>query len=531
MDLKELVSDAWHLDNIIKISDLNRSETAIISKIKTKKECFILKITANNFFKETNIHSLKKSPFILYPIKTSAQRNFHRIDNNVYELYHYLNHPDLLSNPKYATQLAEFISNLNEMNKHQTKLIDILSIMFISQLKKRSRQNNIEADIHFVLDYLNNSFVKYKDYLEQGLVHGDLHPKNIYINKDDDLIIGDWEHTRTGEQLYDLAFLLGCITVGNTEYLKSDWIKQLLSVVSSKLSLSELTIDTFLDLIIVTRLHWLLLWMEEEDNEMIIQDISYIKYLIQNHEKIYLDLAPYLKRSSPNNTDKLIIADAIFSKTIQEYDKVFSKIPNIAASELLINNKTPEIVSTEMREYIISLSKHNNIKRILSILNIQYELLHLSEYSDINLSELAYSFVNASIEFLKHNECTAIKTLLKGLKDLNKIHPIPEYIICKTYLLRNLSVLYGNIGNKLEFLKVLKHVNEIYMTHKNIPAICEEYGRVLSNACVTELKTKNTKEALVIFNDLKKLHTTHPESNKIKSAYIVALKNFDKIKF
>ena len=92
----------------------------------------------------------------------------------------------------------------------------------------RSSLAGIGSSLHRLWNHLEQHLFPFLPYLEQRFAHGDFHPANLLWEGSQISAVIDWDLAGPREELYDLAFFLGCAGMDEPRALTGPWAQKLI---------------------------------------------------------------------------------------------------------------------------------------------------------------------------------------------------------------------------------------------------------------------------------------------------------------
>ena len=130
------------------------------------------------------------------------------------------------------------------------------------------------------------SFLATCDALPRTLAHGDLHPLNVIWAGRAVRAVIDWEFLGPRPELYDVANCLGCVGMESPPDLTGPLAAELLRTLRARGVLTDANLPTLPPLAAVLRLAWLSEWLRREDEEMLQQELDYLRVLVHQGEEL-----------------------------------------------------------------------------------------------------------------------------------------------------------------------------------------------------------------------------------------------------
>jgi hypothetical protein len=506
----------WKIDQE-SIKELENQSPFSKSKFYIINDKFFLKEEENNKAKQRELKFNEllsdNNIFILRTSKEVIIEN-----NHIYQLFDYLPQTSEITPQQLSTEL----SKLKKINTQSIKHLDKESIQFtLNNLKCNLKCHSEKFPIiKKTYDHLEKNLFPFLKYFNYNLSHGDLHPRNILSNKNQISII-DWELINIREELYDLAFYIGCL--GIEDPMKLTDIEELLNTFTNLAQPTKLSVTLLPELVLATRLKWLNKWILIKTDQNIIQmEVDLIEMILENIDKLrnlWLNNSNTDFKYSKNNW---VLQDSML---VEDINKAKERLSNIN-----IFNHEPNDLSqfaTDLRLLAIDHGSKDNIIEVIEILELIEEKQLNHQDNTPLLIERVIAMGNSCLDFSKFRLKNALdytKQTIKKIKDQNNI---PELNIGYSFVLRNTSIAYAEM-NQLN--TAIDNVEELIQLSENNDdiEIKGELGRALSNIITTLLENKQKQQTTKYFNLLEKLYNQNKTSRKINGAYQVAKANLAK---
>ncbi|PID29847.1 MAG: hypothetical protein CSB55_00890 [Candidatus Cloacimonadota bacterium] len=243
--------------------------------------------TKNKIYLATDYLHKKIKEIITY--ERNQKGEFALIENGAYwHLIKYIKgtdlpRPDYAYDSRYAKALIDFQNRFNAVPKEEIRKfckekfhLGKFCLNLLEKLKKN------DPDIYQKITF-SHAYAERTEEQEQkaefNFSHGDFHPLNIIWDNFQIKTLIDWEFCNWKIKGYDYGLLVGCLGMENPTALLGDLAK--------KLTAENYDIKKyFFDLILCIRLLWLSNWLHIGDKGMTDLEISYLKLLNLNREKI-----------------------------------------------------------------------------------------------------------------------------------------------------------------------------------------------------------------------------------------------------
>ena len=385
---------------------------------------------------------------------------------------------------------------------NQTDVAGVLAKISISNLKK----NKETLDFPDIKPYLN--------YFNYKFSHGDFHPANILWQDNKLKAVIDWELSGYREELYDLAFLIGCIGIKDPVELTK--IQDLIKTYCDNAHPTKLSFVLLPELVLATRLKWLEKWKTTKDEEMIQMENEFIKLIQDDKEKLRNLWLNFAGTDFKYSRNKWVMQD---TQMVEEINKAKERI-----NQPYINE---EQYATDLRLIQIDHGMNDDIISVLKTLN---KLLNLKTDNSHVLVEKVIAMGNACLDFSKFQMLDAIDFITVKAKEIITSHEFPDIQIGYAFVLRNASIALSETGN---YDKASIYIKDLITLYSNNPRkeIKGELSRALSNAITTLLNLNKPEPAKDYFSQLEELWLTDKQDKKINGAYQIAKVNLNKAGF
>jgi len=421
-------------------------------------------------------------------------------------------------------QLHEYIPCSGRLDYENIKQAEIIGKMLgrLANVKNgniidiREPVNKISCctpDAKAAAEYLDENLYPFMSYMELRFSHGDLHPANM-LWQNDELTVIDWEVAGIRPELYDAAFLLGCVGMDNPNNLKSPWAKELLqSVRASKPT--KLSFSLLPEMMLASRIGWLYIWQQRsQDADVFEQEKKYITIIMDNIEDIrqlWLSWAGEFKRAK----SRWFMQDAHLTGDIE------------AAKARIPAEKGPEQEATDTRLLAIDAGMKDDI---LSLISHIEKLKHMAKKYPENRHvqvEAGIAFGNMSLDMSKFSLFSGMDYLKEMYHEhQEKNQGIDEIKTGYAFLLRNISIMLAEAGSLERSFETVDEQIE-YAKDKDEPEIKGELARTLSNAITTCLENRMLDKVDGYWDMLKGLNDKF-KTEKVNVAYRVAETNLNK---
>jgi len=132
-----------------------------------------------------------------------------------------------------------------------------------------------------------NSFFQTEKNLPLTFAHGDFHPGNFLMRRENGVSVIDWEFTGWKCAGYDFALLAGCLGADNSLWLSNGCIPEMFHVLKNNDYWDSSVIRILPGITAAIRLGWLGEWVMLNDSNLAEGEIQYIDFLL-NYEYPYL---------------------------------------------------------------------------------------------------------------------------------------------------------------------------------------------------------------------------------------------------
>ena len=124
-------------------------------------------------------------------------------------------------------------------------------------------------------------FFRWERKAEGMFAHGDFHPGNILMEKEEIRVVIDWEFAGIKFPGYDMALLIGCLAMDHPSNLSGEAVKALQNHLYRNDYLPEEAWDFLPEMIAATRLGWLGEWLTFGEKLLIEQEMELLAILLQ----------------------------------------------------------------------------------------------------------------------------------------------------------------------------------------------------------------------------------------------------------
>ena len=439
-------------------------------------------------------------------------------NNHIYQLFEYLPQTSEIKPDQLSTEL----SKLKKINTETIKDLDKETIQFTL--------NNLKCNLECYKEkfpiieknyqHLEKNLFPFLKYFNYNLSHGDFHPRNILTNQSNISII-DWELINIREELYDLAFYIGCL--GIEDPMKLTDIKELLETYTSLAQPTKLAFTLLPELVLATRLKWLNKWLLIKEDQNIIQmEVDLIEMILENIDKLR---NLWLNNSNTNfkySKNKWVLQDSML---VEDINKAKERLDNI--NIFTYSPKDLSQFATDLRLLAIDHGSKDNIIEVIKVLELLEEKQRNHQDNIPLLIERVIAMGNSCLDFSKFRLKNALDYTKQTITKIKENNNVPELNIGYSFVLRNTSIAYAEmnqlntaIDNVEELIKLSESNNDI--------EIKGELARALSNIITTLLENKQKQQTTRYFDLLEYLYNQNKTSRKINGAYQVAKANLEK---
>jgi len=384
-------------------------------------------------------------------------------------------------------------------------------------------------------DHLKENLFPFLPYWEQRFSHGDLHPGNLLWGPGAELrAVIDWELAGTREELYDLAFLIGCVGMDNPLELLGEWTRELIISFLGRTQTTKLSFELLPELVLATRIHWMQVWLQNpQDAEIALMEAAYWRIIIDNSEKMRSEWKACQGGDFKYSENRWVVQDASLVEEICQAKKRQEGVDIFSHALWVEDIGEAEQLSTDLRLMSIDSGMNDDIRSVCALINLQGRLLEDHPESDYINIERSLTMGNSTLDFSKFRMMKAVHRMLKECEELMNSNPSREELRTGyAFALRNSSIAMAEVGEYDQALEAVEtHIQLSRRNHENLE-IKEELARTLSNALASIIGRDKDGMAGDPLNRyasiLEELYGQHPESRKIRGAYLVAEKNLAK---
>ncbi len=464
----------------------------------------------------------------LMPINSDSGNRVEVDDEFCAEVYPICKRPaDLCADILCADGIADLITVMNraDTGRFWSYLTPHERSGFVESMELLSRHAGTFVSASKVLErMLYTDVIAYEPFMEKRLAHGDLHPGNLFVTGAHDVLASDWEFARADVELYDLAFLLGCLGYNAPDILSSQWTRRLLSAVARQAHVTSLGRDRLFDILIASRVPWLVTWIMRNDSEMIERECEYSTFLFARRKWITTQWIEWMPLSRIDS-EKWVITDSVLDKEATLIKAAVDN-GNLRSTAELISTFGVEQTSSGLRQIIAAYGREGDIRKIIDVVLMQEELFERMSMSSGMLPELAYTYANASLDFARLGQLEAIREVDRRAFRLAGTFPnSDDAAFARAYILRNMSILLDDKGMIAEADIAIDGLRRLYVSAEDATVPAGELARALSSRVVTLLKHKNISAATVCATEICGISVTNPSCIKAKAALAFAEKN------
>jgi hypothetical protein len=395
-------------------------------------------------------------------------------------------------------------------------------------IKKKS--NPSEVQIEKGISLIEKNLLPYLKFYNKQISHGDLHPKNVLFDSNDVPTFIDWELSCMREELYDFAFIIGCIVINNPEELNKEWLRKFIKSYITNNKPSKLSVTLLPELILAIRFKWLYKWLEyEADRDMIEMETMLIDIFVKNINNFRKSWLNLVNSDFKYSNNKWVMQDTYI---VEEINKAKERHPNLDLNDISYFENYSDIgaLSTDLRLIGIDFGMNDDIVSVIKILNIFDLLCEKNSGNSHLMIEKIIMQGNCCLDFSKFQMVEGIKYLLNSSKNLVKNNDnIEELKIGYAIILRNTSIAYAELHLISESFEIIDKLIKLSNLNDSVE-IKKELSRALSNG-ITTLLHNNLQKSDKFYDYvslLKILYKEYPKSKKIHGAYQIAKVNLKK---
>jgi hypothetical protein len=136
---------------------------------------------------------------------------------------------------------------------------------------------------------------------------------------------------------------------------------------------------------------------------------------------------------------------------------------------------------------------------------------------------------NLSLDLARNLQQAGLFRLKAMLSWMQEEAPKEECLwVAQAYVQRNISMMLGDAGLAQESYDEIEVLENIWLEHPDHEQIAEELGRACAGGMVTALTLDDKDKGLQYFSRLDELLFKFPESEKIKTAFQVSKKQYER---
>ncbi len=466
-------------------------------------------------------------------------------EDRVYQLFDYVHQEqqgrlDYRNEPEKAEGIGAVLASISNLKKEwfsRDSIRKAASMMDATEstLKRiKTDDRKIEQALHQAHNHLKENLFPFLPYLEKRFCHGDLHPGNLLWKGHQLHSVIDWEKAGVREELYDLAFLIGCVGMDDTAELTGKWVNALIRSYLSNTQTTKLSFELLPELVLAIRMYWMSVWLSVPDDfEIAEMEAGFWGILINNREEIGSAWKSGQDCDFKYSENRWVMQDAWM---VEEINKAKERLQgrNILEDELAFQEGSEaEQFSTDLRLMAIDFGMNDDIRSLCRILHQQERLTEKYPESTYIKIEQALTNGNASLDFSKFRMIRAMDHILWECERMMRASPdVKELKVGYAFMIRNASILFAEINeHEKAMTTVEKHIRLADENPHDLD-IREELARSLSNAVTSMLAREDSSSThgrvQRYFQILEGLFKDHPDSRKIKAAHSIAKTNIRK---
>jgi thiamine kinase-like enzyme len=503
----------------------------------TKNKSYI--INKNLFLKSENKNMLELRKKEIEILKKLDQKNIRitlpkknkivQEEDMIYQLFDFIKYEefnfekDIEISNNLAFELAKLSKiKIEEVNK-ETIFESLCKIENIF-IKKGQKREIIKK----CFNHLNTDFFPFLQFYNFTLSHGDLHPNNIFKERNTIKSIIDWELVAFREDLYDLAFLIGCIGIQNPHLLYGSWVRELIKSFTENVKPNKLSFLLLPEMVIALRLKWLYKWMiHEKDLEIIDMEAEYLEIMLDNIEDIRKIWLSHINSDFKHSTKKWVMQDSHIIDNINKAKKRMGKfnLDNLTFEKY----KDPKQLATDLRLMGVNYGMQDSLIKVLKIRNLLEKLSNKYPDDDHILIEMILCMGNSCLDLSKFGLIDAIKSTINKTKSLIRLKENPELNIGLSFMIRNASIAFAEIKDYKKMIELIEELIDLSRNNPDDIEIKGELARALSNGITSILQENHMKKQInTYFLILEELHEKYNDNRKVHGAYSIAKANLRK---
>lgn len=462
--------------------------------------------------------------FSVMPILTVRQELGHTDGDAFWVLYPHhgqsLIATDLLDDMSTAIKLGQQFADLPKcfpVSETEYPPSNLFSPKFQESLLTLITEDH---DLELILDvvqYLRRNFEAVLPWMEQEFVHGDLHPGNMFVSQKK-VLFHDWEYARRELCLYDALFLIGCLGLESAPVLTSEWTLTFLRATAASRPVTQLTAENAFSVMLCTRLHWLHLWLSLGDQALVVQEQHYLHTLLNLADEVKAAWLAVLTIQKP--TQKWVVTDAVLPPHIKTW---------------LMSNSLDNVEGLPVEDWpmmMVALGKENQLSSMICWIDQLVDDWFQGE-SKLPLPVLTQMMANLSLDLARHLQQAGlyrIKAMLGWMAEEVPDESSEKAVIkiAQSYIQRNLSVTLGELGQSMASFNEIEVLEELWQESEANVAIAEELSRGYAGGMVTAQCVGEKEKAKYYFQRLEVLQAAFPASDKIRGAYQISLKQYER---
>ncbi len=496
---------------------------------------FFLKSEKNFDENKLRIMSILKSQGI--PILLPKQDKIVKHAGTSWLMYDFIRNIgiDFLKDMEIAHQIGTIISDIAKIDpkKPDMQLTDEYISDSVLKIKKHfSGKERCDKRFRIVpkaFEHLDQNLFPYVQFMNKKLSHGDLHLDNLLIEDNKLRGVIDWEIAGIREELYDLAYILGCIGIADPPELAGEFAKNIITSFIRNARPSKLAKELLLEMVMATRLKWLYKWtLNPDDLEIIDMETKLISMLYDKQEGLKNLWNSWIEEAAQDDKIRWIMQNAHMVKDIDSAkqrmkDKSYLN-PDIKIDDI-------EQYSTDLRLIAIDFGMDKDMTQMIDILNMFERLSHKFPDNMHFLVEKMLLYGNICLAFSQTRMTDAVKEVMARADEQFRRHPdIDKLVVGYSAVLRNASIAFAEDSDIHGSFRTISELIELSDVHDKTE-VKEELARALSNGITTILrrdKHSHKEDKKIFWTKLKKLYKEHPDSKKILGAYKIAKLNLQK---
>jgi len=212
-----------------------------------------------------------------------------QIDNSFWMVQPFLEHTPLdrdtfWKDPIRGIVVGELLSNLRTVVTTQSLPV-YSSKKYLEKLISSIGKTRIAVrkQLTPILAYLDRTILPEIESLPTGFSHGDCHPLNMLWYESSLIALIDWEFCGIRPRIYDTALVIGCVGTESPESIDSPFVRAILECNSAGFSAREKSL--LAPMVVLNRFNWLSEWLRRHDEEMILFELEYMKFLVDRFER------------------------------------------------------------------------------------------------------------------------------------------------------------------------------------------------------------------------------------------------------